>query len=234
MKTKCLIIDDEPIAIRIIDAHLGQIPNIEVVARCKNALEAMEILRHHKIDLMFLDIEMPQITGIDFLKSLSYRPKVIFTTAYREFALEGFELEVLDYLLKPISFERFFKAMNRYYQSQTPESKTHLAMAGTQEEAIFVRADRKMIKVNLQELLYIEGLKDYVKIQTLEKTILTKESLNELEALLPSDKFLRIHRSYIIALRHIAAYTAEWIEIQERELPIGRVYKNAVLQVLSA
>ncbi len=234
MKTKCLIIDDEPVAIRIIAAYLAQMPHIEVIAKCKNALEAMEALRKHKVDLMFLDIEMPQVTGIDFLKSLPNQPKVIFTTAYREFALEGFELEALDYLLKPISFERFLKAMNRYYQAQSAEQQLHFSPQYLQEEAIFVRAERKMVKINLSELLYIEGLKDYIKIQTQEKTILTKETLSELNARLPEATFMQIHRSYIIAMRHITAYTSESIEVQDRVLPIGRVYKNAVLHALQS
>lgn len=235
MKTRCLIVDDEPVAIRIIAAHLQQLPNIEIVGECQNALAAMQVLHQQKVDLMFLDIQMPQITGLDFLKSLSQRPQVIITTAHREYAPEGFELEVLDYLLKPIAFERFLKAIHRYYEQQNPAPyQSHLSLKESANQSLFVRADRKMVKLDLDKLLYIEALKDYVKLVSRHDTILTKESLSDLLAKLPETDFIQIHRSYVVALRHISAYTHEYIEVDERSLPIGRVYKQSILQILKA
>ena len=235
MKTKCLIVDDEPIAIQVINAHLDKIPNIEIVAKSRNALEAMEVLRLKAVDLIFLDIQMPQITGIDFIKTLSNPPKIIITTAYREFALDGFDLEVLDYLLKPISFERFLKALNRYYKSIPNDLNPVQNNSVNKEESAFIniKADRKVLKVRLADIFYIEGLKDYVKIHTLEKVIITKENIGHIDEKLSEAGFLRIHRSFIVSIEKIKAFTAEIIEINNKELPIGLVYKNIVLNKLN-
>ena len=235
MKTRCLIVDDEPIAAEVLKNHVSKLENLEISKVCFNALQAFEYLQKYEVDLIFLDIQMPEITGLDFLKALQNPPKVIFVTAYREYALEGFELDVLDYLLKPVSFERFLKAVNKYfgiikYQGkfngeQEPESSVN--------EFIWIRADRKNIKVALNDILYIEGLKDYVKIYLRDRMIISKISMKELEKKLPSNTFLRIHRSYIVSTTQIKAYTNELVEIESGKLPIGSSYKRSVLTILN-
>lgn len=234
MKTSCIIIDDEPIAIKVMRSHLEKIPNIEVKATCAHALQAFEMLQHTKVDLLFLDIQMPQLTGIDFLKSLSTPPKVIFTTAYREYAVEGFELDIVDYLLKPISFERLLKALNKYYKiTAAGLPLVYAAPLPGNESFIYVKSDRKVVKVLLCDILFIESLKDYVKIHTKSGIIVTKQQISSFEEKLPSGQFIRIHRAYIIAVAFIKAFTAETIEIMQHELPIGRSYKNSTLHFLN-
>jgi DNA-binding LytR/AlgR family response regulator len=234
MNCKCIIVDDEPIAIRVIASHLEKIPNMQVVAKCSNAMEALAALRQHNIDLIFLDIQMPQITGIDFLKTLNHPPKVIFTTAYRDYALEAFDLEVVDYLLKPIPFDRFLKAINKYYKQSEDSLVTVNNDTGNSAEAfIYVKSDRKVLKVFLKDILYIESLKDYVKLHTTQKMIVTKQLISHFEQALPPELFVRTHRSFIVAIDRIEAFTAETIELNGQELPIGRVYKNAVMSTLN-
>lgn len=234
MNCKCIIVDDEPIAIRVIGSHLEKIPNIEVVAKCSNAMEALDVLRNNAIDLIFLDIQMPQITGIDFLKTLNHPPKVIFTTAYRDYAIEAFDLEVVDYLLKPIPFDRFLKAVNKYYtQSETSLMTLNKGTGSNDNEFIYIKSERKVVKVYLKDIVYIESLKDYVKVHTNEKLIVTKQLISQFEKVLPPESFLRTHRSFIIPIDKIEAFTAETIEVSGNELPIGRVYKNAVMNALN-
>lgn len=235
MKTKCLIVDDEPLAIRVIEAHIKKIPNLEVVSSCSNAVEAFDVILNNRIDLVFLDIEMPEITGIDLLKSIKSGPAIIFTTAYRDFALEAYELDVVDYLLKPIAFERFFKSISKYYQwkgKNMLDIKEQGNSTQSEEAFIYVRSDRKIVKVILGEILFIESLKDYVKIHTEEQIIITKEKISNLEEKLPGDLFIRTHRSFLISTRNIKAFTAETIEIKNHEIPIGRTFKNSVLSFL--
>lgn len=236
MKLKCLIVDDEPLAIEVIASHLNKLEGIEVIATCDNALQAFEILQKRQVDLMFLDIQMPKLTGIDFLKTLTRPPKVIITTAYRDYALEGYELDVVDYLLKPISFERFLKAINKVYKTEsifsTPVDAP--AEAGSQEAYIYLKADKKMVKVMMDDILYIESLKDYVRVKTKQKEVITHQKISYLEEKLPEDLFLRIHRSFMVAINKIETYTAVTIEVPGKELPIGRNYKNQVLAVLNS
>ena len=235
MKTKCLIVDDEPLAINVIESHVGKIPNLEVVSACNNAVEAFDVLLKKHIDLIFLDVEMPEITGIDLLKSLKKAPAIIFTTAYRDFALDAYEFDAIDYLLKPIAFERFFKSISKYYQWK---GKDNLEVRGggksdqSEELFIYVRSDRKIVRVLLGDILFIESLKDYVKIHLKDEIIITKEKISALEAKLPEDRFIRTHRSFLVAARGIKAFTAETIEIKNHEIPIGRTYKNSVLSFL--
>ncbi|MFC2135359.1 LytR/AlgR family response regulator transcription factor [Bacteroidota bacterium] len=231
MKTKCLIIDDEPLAIEVIESHLEKINDIEIAAKCENAVEAFEIIRKKNIDLIFLDIQMPELTGIDFLKSLSNPPKVILTTAYRKYALEGYELDVVDYLLKPISFERFMKAINKYYKAAGNELKV-IQEEKDGEDYIYVKENKKSIKLDFAEIKYIESLKDYVTIYTETKKVITKITMTELEEKLPSNKFIRIHRSFIVSIPKIEAFTSTSIEIGKKELTIGRNYKNSVMKAL--
>ncbi|MCY1723364.1 response regulator transcription factor [Prolixibacteraceae bacterium Z1-6] len=236
MKTKCLIIDDEPLARDLMRSHIEKLENFEICAECGDAMKALQELHKHKIDLMFMDIQMPQITGVEFLKTLKNPPKVIITTAYREYALDGFELDVVDYLLKPITFERFLKSINKYYQASQDEVVNVQPAAvsnGTSEEAfIYVKENKKVVKVHLNEILYVEGLSEYVQIYTSEKKIITKTSMTNMADKLPDNNFIRIHKSFIVSLSKIEAFTSNSIEVPGKELPIGRSYKNSVLEVL--
>ena len=235
MKTKCLIIDDEPLARDLIRNHIEKLENFEIVAECGDAMKALQELRDHKIDLMFMDIQMPQITGIEFLKILKNPPKVIITTAYREYALEGFELDVVDYLLKPITFERFLKSVNKYYQviqEDVQNSAPVTEIVSSEEAFIYVKENKRVIKVYLHDILYIEGLSEYVQIYTDRKKIITKTSMTNLEERLPDDGFLRIHKSFIVSTSRIEAFTSSTIEVPGKALPIGRSYKNTVLSAL--
>ena len=231
---KCLIVDDEPLAIMLIEKHISQLPQLEIVASCQNALEAFEILKKEPIDLLFLDIQMPVLTGLEFAKSLQNPPSIIFTTAYREYALESYELNVVDYLLKPITFTRFFKAINKYLnsrQSETTPVTQVTAATPAEPEYIYVNANKKHIKVLFPDILYIESLKDYVRIHTSDQRITTKDKISEFEQKLP-DYFLRIHRSFIVNKRKLTAFTAHDVEIGETEIPIGVSYKKGVFEVL--
>jgi DNA-binding LytR/AlgR family response regulator len=235
MKTKCLIVDDEPLAIDALSMLIQKFEDLEIAGVCSDAYQAHEFLRTHKVDLMFLDIQMPEISGINFLESLASPPPVIFTTAHRDYALDAFELNVIDYLLKPISQQRLMKAINKYYQLTTGRDRIREEIPkreGALEQFLYVRADRKTVKIPLEDILFIEGLKDYVRIITTDQNIVTHKSLSDLEQTLPDSAFSRIHRSYIVALNKITSFTAEDIEIGKEEIPIGRTYKNAVLKKL--
>lgn len=235
MKTKCLIVDDEPLAIKVIESHAGKIPNLEVVSTCSNAVEAFDVLLKKHIDLIFLDVEMPEITGIDFLKSLKNAPAIIFTTAYRDFALDAYEFDAIDYLLKPIAFERFFKSVSKYYQwkgTDNLEVRGGGKSGQSEDLFIYVRSERKILKVMLDDILFIESLKDYVKIHLKAEVIITKEKISTLEEKLPEDLFIRTHRSFLVSARSIKAFTAETIEIINHVIPIGRTYKSSVLSFL--
>ncbi len=236
MKTKCIIVDDEPLARDLIRGHVEKLENFEIVAECSDAMKALKVLREKNVDLIFMDIQMPQITGIEFLKTLKNPPKVIFTTAYREYALEGFELDVVDYLLKPITFERFLKSVNKYYQLNQDEVQVVNAGASdsSKDDAfIYVKENKKVVKVHLCEILFIEGLSEYVQIHTEKRKIITKTSMIHMEDKLPTNHFLRIHKSYIVSMPKIEAFTANTVEVPKKELPIGRSYKNAVLKALN-
>lgn len=225
---RCLIIDDEELGRELIATHLAQLPNFEVVALCASAIEATGLLKQHGVDLIFLDIEMPVLKGTEFYAGLSDKPKVIFTTAHRDYALEGFNLEAVDYLLKPITFARFFKAIERYLKQHHP---TEAAPAGAPagRDHTFVRADRKEVKVYFSDLLFVKGLKDYVELHTTHKTWLVKTTMSALLKTLPDD-FLQIHRSYIVNTQHVTAYTRHDVEIGDVEIPIGDTFQTAVLK----
>ena len=235
MKTKCLVIDDEPLARDLMRSHIEKLENFEIVEECSDAMKALHALQNYPVDLMFMDIQMPQITGIEFLKTLKHPPKVIITTAYREYAIDGFELDVVDYLLKPITFERFLKSINKYFQvSQddlTPEQSANPTIQN-EEAFIYVKENKKVIKIHLSEIVYVEGLSEYVQIYTENKKIITKTSMTNMEEKLPDSDFLRIHKSYIVSLPKIEAFTSSSIELNGKELPIGRSYKSSVQEVL--
>lgn len=225
----CIIVDDEPIAREILENHLEKITAIHVLGSCKNAVEAFNIINSNKVDLIFLDINMPEISGLSFARSINKHIKIIFTTAYREYAIDGFDLKAVDYLLKPISFERIFQAINKYKnenQQLHPETPQDLTLE--KNEFIFVKSDRKMVKINFSDVNYIESLADYLKIHLEDKTILTRETITSIEAKLPKRDFLRIHRSYIISINKIQSFTNEFVEINKKAIPISRSYKNDV------
>ena len=231
-KILCLAVDDEPLAMNVLQRYIASVPALSLAATCNNAVEALDYLQRHPIDLLFIDIQMPQILGTDFIRTLKNPPKVIFTTAFRKFAVEGFELNAVDYLLKPISFERFLKAVNKVMEISLHQPVVGKDMTESIKKAsdthLYFRADRKMVKVMLDEILYIESLKDYVKIVTPTKTTITKHSISALEEMLPRDGFVRIHRSYIVALSKIESYNQEVMVVAKKELPISRMYKHEV------
>jgi len=225
---KCLIIDDEPLAQNVIENYLKNFSFIDLVAKCENAVVALEWMKKQKVDLIFLDISMPFISGIDFIKTLQNPPAIILTTAHKEFAIESYELNVVDYLLKPISFERFLKAINKL-NIHTSEVIKPVINDSENDAFIYVKSEKKNVKILFKEILFIESLKDYIKIHTLDKTIITQVSISAIEQRLP-DNFLRIHRSFIIAKDKITAYTQHDFEIGKHQIPIGRNYKTVASQ----
>ncbi|PHR87810.1 MAG: DNA-binding response regulator [Leeuwenhoekiella sp.] len=234
-KLLALIVDDEPAAREILRMHLQRIPEVAIQGEFKNAIDALSFLKNNPADLVFLDINMPEVTGLSFAKLVQKELQVIFTTAHREYAVEGFELQAVDYLLKPISFERLvqavYKCTGRQSEKQTPEKP--LELDKTANPFVFVRSDRKMIKIDFDEIIYVESLSDYIKIHTQTETHVTRETISNFESKLPPDQFLRIHRSFIVAASAIKAYTAEHIEIEGETLPISRSYRDAVVNFLA-
>jgi DNA-binding LytR/AlgR family response regulator len=230
---KCIIVDDEPLAIEILESYVSKVDQLKLEGSFRNAISAFTFLQQHPVDLIFLDIQMPKLSGIDFLKTLKNPPKVIFTTAFRDYAIEGFELEVADYLLKPIPFERFLKAVAKVLH-QPVTNGTHNAISKTesQDDFVYFKVDKKMVKIKMADIMYIESIKDYVKVRTAEKEIITQQKISYLEESLPKEKFLRIHRSFIINRDHIDAYSATEVEIGKFHVPVGRNYKNDVMKVL--
>jgi DNA-binding LytR/AlgR family response regulator len=234
-KITCIAVDDEPPALNVLIKHIAAIPALELAGICTNAIEALHMLQQQPVDLLFLDIQMPQILGTDFIRTLKNPPKVIFTTAFRKFAVEGFELNAVDYLLKPISFERFLMAVNKVMQTMPAQTASAIEKKETSpEKFIHVRADRKIQKILLDDILYIESLKDYCSIVSGSKKIITKQAISSIESNLPKDCFVRIHRSYIVSLNKIESYTNEFIEIGGQQLPIGRMYRHEVEKTLAS
>jgi DNA-binding LytR/AlgR family response regulator len=232
--TRCLIIDDEPLGIKLIRTHLDKFETFEVAGECNSALKAVEYLKSEKIDLIFLDINMPEITGINFLKSLTDPPYVIITTAYREYAIEGYDLDVVDFLLKPISFERFLKAINRYCnRTRTTTFKEGKSSAETDEKKfVFIQDGKNTYKLLYDDIIYFEGYGEYVKVITINKNYLVRDSLAEFEHKLSSDFFLRIHKSYLINMQKILGFSSSRVMIKNSQLPIGRVYREKVMMAL--
>lgn len=231
---RCIIVDDEAIAREILESHIAKIDSVKVVASCKNALDAFKVINSEEIDLIFLDINMPEITGLSFARSMTRDIKIIFTTAYREYAVDGFDLQAVDYLLKPISFERLLQAVNKFMNERintTPQGRTDNELE--HEDSFFVRSDRKMTRINFDDILYIESLSDYVKIHLQDKTVVTRETLSNIEERLPGKDFLRIHRSYLVSVSSIESFTNETIVVQKHELPISRSHKEDVLKRLT-
>jgi len=228
MKIKCLIIDDEPLAQRVIERYAENLPFIEIICKCNNAVEAIEILHDQFIDLIFLDINMPKLSGLDFLKTLKNPPLVIITTAYAEYAIQGYELDVVDYLMKPFSFERFYKAIQKaeeMLRSKGMMQHDPKDQKPAEDGFIFIKSSKKTYKVNLNEMLYIEALGDYVKIFTGDKMIVSYQSLKNIETLLPPRQFPRIHKSFIVSLSKIELIEGNHVKIKDRLIPVGTNYK---------
>ncbi|MDQ3279025.1 MAG: LytTR family DNA-binding domain-containing protein [Bacteroidota bacterium] len=234
IQTQCIIVDDEPLARDIIRRYIQNVPTLQLIGEFGNAIDASVFLLEHPVDLIFLDIRMPQLTGTEFVRSMRNAPKIIFTTAHKEYAHEGFELDVIDYLLKPIRFDRFLRAVNKALpqKQQEPPRPLLSTLENTKQVAsfIYLRVDRKMVKVLLDDILYIESEKDYVKIFTENGYILTRQTIASVEAMLCEGQFVRVHRSYIVSLRKLKSFTTEIVEIGNKELPIGKLYRNGFMK----
>lgn len=232
MKFKCLIIDDEPLAIKVIENYINRIDFLKLEGSYRSAIDAFNHLGKDDIDLLFLDIQMPQLTGIEFLRTLSQAPQIIFTTASREHAVESYELNALDYLVKPIAFERFLMAVRKMISEPSPSS-TPLSSSELINSFIYLKAENKVFKILFKNILYVESFKDYIVLHTQQGEALTSyQSLSHLEKSLPEEDFLRIHRSYLINLEHIHSFSSSFIHIADKELPIGRTYKEQVQKIL--
>lgn len=231
---RCILVDDEPLARDVVRRYIQKIPNLKLAGEFGNAIDATVFLLEQPVDMIFLDIRMPQLSGTEFVRSLRDVPKIIFTTAHKEYAHEGFELDVTDYLLKPIRFDRFLRAVNKAFPQRQQE--TLPPGTATSEETpappsfIYLRVDRKMVKVLLEDILYIESDKDYVKVFTAQGFIITRQTIASVEAMLSENQFVRIHRSYIVSLSKLKSFTTEVVEIGNKELPIGKLYRQNFLK----
>lgn len=229
---RCLLIDDEPPALEILRRYVQNTPVLQVVGECHHAMAAFDRLRKAPVDLIFLDIQMPQLLGTEFLKTLTHPPKIIFTTAFREYAIDGFELGAIDYLLKPYSFERFLRAVHKVLDLEPKPTGSQETGLPQMDKFLYVRADRKMVKVMVDEILYVESLKDYIRIYMPGHQIITKQTITSLEEMLPDETFLRIHRSFIVPVRRIDSYSQHAVFINKVELPVGPLYKNELIKRL--
>jgi DNA-binding LytR/AlgR family response regulator len=225
-KFNCIIVEDEPLATEVLQDYIAQVPFLELKESFSDALFATDYLQHQSVDLIFLDIHLPKLKGLDFISTLQHPPQIILTTAYHEYAIKGFELNVLDYLLKPIEFNRFLKAVNKLNHTD------NLNMNTIERKSMFFNVNKKNVKIFLDEILYIESLKEYVRIVTPSKSIVTKFQLGQIETLLSNQDFIRIHRSYMISKHKIDAYTATDVEINGKHIPIGRGFKDDLLRML--
>lgn len=230
-KTKCLIVEDEELARDLLEKFIEKMPHLELVAKCENPLIAMEVLQKEHIDLMFLDIQMPEMTGVEFLKILPKKPVVIFTTAYKEYALEGYQLDITDYLLKPFSFDRFVQAVNKAVEliqlknTGKPDTITEIT-----KDYLLVKSEHKVFKLKFSDIIYIEGMREYVAYHTTDQgRLMSLMSLKKLEAELPNDQFLRIHKSYIIATERVKALEGNLVHIEDKKIPIGASYRDGIM-----
>lgn len=232
LKYNCIVVEDEPLAAEVLADYIKQVPFLQLAGICTDAVYAMELMRNTKIQLIFLDIHLPKLKGMDFLESLKNPPNVIITSAYKEYALQGYELNVIDYLLKPIRFNRFLKAVDKLTEPQQTILPV-IPVAPAEERAyLFFNAGNKKVKIFIEEILYIESFREYIKIYTKEKMVLTRFPLSEIEARLSKSNFLRVHRSFIVAKDKISAFSSAEIEINNKEIPIGRNYKELVIATL--
>ena len=233
MQIKCLIVDDEVLAQDVIEKYISTIPTLNLVGKCDNAVEAISFLHNHQVDLLFLDLNMPELSGLDMLKTLSNPPKVILTTAYSEYALESYEYGIVDYLLKPIKLERFIKAVNKvveqYYSNEINEDIHEKKYS----QAIFIKEDQVTYQISLNDILFIEAYGNYLKVQTLEKVYVSRDTMHEMEEKLPKELFMRVHKSFIVSLTKISSVSGNRIFINKQEIPVGEMYKMALKQKIS-
>ncbi|MBS7231265.1 response regulator transcription factor [Flavobacterium psychroterrae] len=233
MKIKCVLIDDEPLAIKVLQNYFINFTDFEVIGTFNNSLEALDFINSTPVDAVFLDINMPMMTGFELISLIENKTKVIITTAFREFAAESYDLDVLDYLVKPIPLPRFIKCINKITTEYN--LKNNIKVENTKGDShIFIKVDKKMMKINIEEILFVEGMKEYIKVVTPDKTYITHKSLTSLSEELPADRFLRIHKSYVIALNKVKSIEGNRIQIQSYTIPIGRNYskevKNKILE----
>jgi DNA-binding LytR/AlgR family response regulator len=230
-KLNCIIVEDEPLAAEVLDDYVKQVPYLNLVAICSDAMYALEVLRKGNIKVVFLDIHLPGLKGNEFLKTLKDPPQVIITTAYRDYAIEGYELNVTDYLVKPINFNRFLMAVNKL-KPRSAEETAVPALSAQERDHFFFNVNKKKVKMYLDDILYVESLKEYVRITARDKSILTKYQLGEIEELLSKSNFIRVHRSFLVAKEKIDAFSATDVEIGGKHIPIGRNYKEQVHSLL--
>jgi DNA-binding LytR/AlgR family response regulator len=228
--TCCLVVDDEPMARDVLRRYIEKIPTLQLIGECSNAIDALLFLQNNKVDLIFLDIRMPELLGTEFVESLQNPPKIIFTTAFKKYALDGFELEAVDYLLKPVRFERFLRAVNKAFPKKDIEHENSSGNSPkkTGTDFIYLRVDRKLVKILLADMLYIESARDYVKVFTKDKSYITRQTISSIEAMLSGNEFIRIHKSYIISISKIKSFTNELVEIAIKSFPL----ENSIAIVL--
>jgi len=224
MATNCLIVDDEPLARKLIASHLAKVDGLALAGVCGNAFEAASMLQQKGIDLLFLDIQMPEFNGLQLIRTLKNPPAIILTTAHRDFAADAFDLDVVDYLLKPVSFERFLKAVNRYFEKSTPAP---METRSDDDDHVMIKSDRKLVRVSFDEIRYVESLDDHVKIFLADREITTRENISKVVHALPGNRFVRVHRSFIVSTRHIESVSGEGVLIGKRLIPFGRAFKQS-------
>ena len=233
MKIQCLIVDDEPLARELLVSYLERVDCVELVGQCKNALEAFAFLQNKPVDLMFLDIQMPKMNGLELIRSLHNKPRIIITTAFREYAVEGFDLDVLDYLVKPVSFDRFLKAIAKYSHYDGMQKSPENNKDDFENAYMFVKVNKDMTRVLLKDIIYIESFRDYLKIILKDRSLITYQRISYMEEKLPEGKFMRIHKSYIVALHKVISYRNDTIYLDKFNLPIGRTYRQNFLKQLA-
>jgi DNA-binding LytR/AlgR family response regulator len=232
MKITCLLVDDEPLALEALESLIRKIPELEVIGKCQNAVDALQIIHNRKVDLLLLDIQMPELTGIEMLKSLSQPPTVIFTTAYRDYAVEAFELDVIDYLVKPISLDRLLKSINRFHDRVLQQAERQDPETKSQSTSIIIYSDKKNHRILTSSILYIEGLKDYARIHTDHGRLVTRQTMKSMEDILPTDDFIRVHRSFIVPVQRLDSWTSYSVTVKDKEIPVGRTYRKSVMDLL--
>lgn len=230
----CIALDDEPLALDIIEAYVKKHPELNLIARCNNADEASKVLNSQHIDLMFLDIQMPGVTGLNFVRSLKNKPLFMFTTAYSEYAIDGFELDAIDYLLKPIAYDRFEKAIEKAKEYYTIKNNSGLTESDFENDFIFVKANQQLIKLAYGEILYVEAFADYVKIFLNDRKIVTLQTMKKMEAKLPSDIFSRVHRSFIVNRKAVQSFSTSVCEVNGEKIPVGKNYKNDFIKLMKS